>query len=56
MCNEYLITHCSERKTDTELFKLVRKFINSVLHKWVCDCCNGNHCDFMNGNVVRSYV
>ena len=25
-CNEYLITHCSERKTYTELFKLAREY------------------------------
>jgi hypothetical protein len=56
MCKEYLFTHCSERKTDTELFKLAREFINSELQKRVCNCCNGNHCDCMNGNVVRAYV
>ena len=52
MSNEYSIKHCGEVKTVTQLFKLQREFIKCVLQKQVCNCCDGNYCDYGNGNVV----
>ena len=52
MSNEYFITPYSERKTDTELFKLAREFMTSVLEKEGCNCCDGNYCDYGNGGFV----
>ena len=52
MSNEYFITHYSERKTDTQLFKVAREFIMCVLQKEGCNCCDGIYCDYGNGRFV----